>query len=304
MNWLSQLRRIIQPWWDWRTYVERLNPNWRGVTAFAPGHFYSPLIDIKNYKASQEQYRTRLELHWSTIALHPDRQLELHREFLALWGQSGLVQDGKFQRRYSEDNVYFYYPDAFAAACMLLKFKPTRVVELGSGFSSAIMLDTCDAAGHDCKFEFVEPYPDRLNSLLTPNDKLRHTLRQLPVQALELNMFRSLRANDILFVDSSHVLKAGSDVEDIFLRILPVLMPGVILHFHDVFFPDPYPLAWIESGRAWNESLLLKLLLQAGGYEVLFFNSYLVDRHRELLQTMHPRFLTGIPASIWLKKLA
>jgi hypothetical protein len=132
-------------------------------------------------------------------------------------------------------------------------------MEVGSGFSSAVMLDTNDLFfSGKIAFTFVEPYPERLLSLMTGEDRSHQEMLVRPVQEVALERFASLRANDILFIDSSHVAKIGSDVVHLLTNVLPMLNRGVIVHFPDIFWPFEYPEEWILEGRAWNENYVLK----------------------------------------------
>ena len=100
------------------------------------------------------------------------------------------------------------------------------------------------------------------------------------------------RRFDILFIDSSHVGKIGSDVTDVLFRILPTLRPGVAVHIHDVPWPFEYPRHWIDAGRAWNEAYFVRAFLQYNrDFRVLFFNAYMARHHSELLRENLPRSL-------------
>ena len=132
---------------------------------------------------------------------------------------------------------------------MLGWLQPERIIEAGSGYSTMIALDegypvTC-----------IEPHPDRLLSLVRPGDPVT-LLRQL-VQDVPLSLYGELAAGDILFIDSSHVVKAGSDVCWLLLRVLPRLAPGAVVHLHDIFWPFEYPAAWLREHRDWTEDYLL-----------------------------------------------
>ncbi len=194
---------------------------------------------------------------------------------------------------------------------MLRHFKPKTIVEIGSGFSSAEMLDINDHfLGGQTSFHFIEPYPDRLYSLLSPDDRARCTIHEKPVQFIDPKVFTQLRENDILFIDSSHVAKKQSDVNHLLFEVLPLLQKGVIVHIHDIFWPFDYPDRWIEGGRAWNEAYFFRAFLQYNPtFEVLFFNSFLLSRHRDLLAKHLPSAVkdSSFPdtfgnSSLWLKK--
>ena len=118
-------------------------------------------------------------------------------------------------------------------------------------------------------------------------------------------MFDQLEAQDLVFCDSSHVAKIGSDVSYILLRILPRLKPGVLVHFHDVFYPFSYPATWIREGRAWNESLFLRAFLVGNmQFQLVAFNCYAGYSFPELFRERLPAFLNDTGGSIWIRKVA
>ena len=132
---------------------------------------------------------------------------------------------------------------------------------------------------------FVEPYPERLYSLMSERDKQVSTVLEKPVQEIGPDFFGQLEKNDILFIDSSHVAKCGSDVNYLFFEILPALKSGVLVHFHDVFYPFEYPRDWMFSGWNWNEDYLLKAFLMysrnaPSGYSPIIFMSIIRRRSR------------------------
>ena len=117
---------------------------------------------------------------------------------------------------------------------------------------------------------------------------------EAPLQSIPLAVFEGLESGDVLFVDSTHVTKRGSDVNRIFFEILPALPVGVIIHFHDIFYPFEYPDNWMHEGRGWNEAYLLRAFLEYNdAFEILLWNSMLVAMGH----------LTGDGGSIWLQKV-
>ncbi len=132
---------------------------------------------------------------------------------------------------------------------MLRAIKPSRIVEIGSGFSSAVMLDTSERFLElQPKLTFVEPFPDRLLELLSDNDRSRCRIIEKKIQDVTDAPWDELRSGDILFIDSSHVSKCGSDVNQLFFEILPRLAVGVIVHVHDVFLILSTPKLGIVRG--------------------------------------------------------
>jgi hypothetical protein len=119
---------------------------------------------------------------------------------------------------------------------------------------------------------------------------------------VDTSHFQQLEAGDILFIDSTHVTKAGSDVNQIMFDILPVLRPGVLIHFHDICYPFEYPKEWILTGRYWNEAYLLRAFLQYNSsFEIVFFNSYMGQLHSDQFSAA-PLFLWNPGTSIWIRK--
>lgn len=147
-------------------------------------------------------------------------------------------------------------------AAMMRHARPNRVVEIGAGFSTAMMLDTVERfLDAPVSIEAIDPEPQRLRTLLRPGDERWLTLRVGLVQDMPTVSFTSLQPNDILFIDSSHVMKLGSDVSFLFFEVLPRLAPGVLIHLHDIAWPFEYPVGHYQHGWAWNEAHALRLLL-------------------------------------------
>lgn len=216
------------------------------------------------------------------------------------------LQDGY---RYYFVNKYFIHADATTLYCMMRHFRPKQIIEAGSGFSSAVMLDTNERfLNQSVKFTFIEPYPERLYSLLTPADRLKTTIFEKTLQDIPVEYFEQLEENDILFIDSTHVSKTGSDVNYFLFEIFPRLRPGVIIHVHDVFYPFEYPKAWVIDGNGrfgWNEAYILRaFLMYQDKFEILFHNDFLQTFHADWLTQNMPTYATrGRGSSIWLRKV-
>ena len=128
--------------------------------------------------------------------------------------------------------------------------------------------------------------------MLRASDRDKHTILNRPVWDVPVADLISLQAGDVFFIDTSHVLKVASDVHFLFFEVLPRLAPGVIIHLHDIFWPFEYPADWFGMGRAYNEAYLTQALLMGGNrFEVLFFNHYLQEEHRDL-------FTASLPAAM------
>lgn len=295
-------------WFLERAYGKRNAPFLKFV---APGHYYSPLPDGEAvYRDAAKLFdRSRKEL--PGIDLQVESQLARLREWAPLHDATEFPAEKIPGRRWYAKNGYFTYGDGVILACILRATKPRRVLELGSGFSSALMLDVDQHyLGGQTEWTFVDPDPSRIDELLRDTDRSRATILQSLAQDLPMERFQELEAGDILFIDSSHVVKIGSDVLYLFCEVLPRLKPGVLIHVHDICWPFEYPQTWLERGRAWNEAYFLRaLLMHQRTYEIYCFGSYLETHHRDALSQHLPKSLLdhGIPttpsfSSIWLKK--
>lgn len=298
---------VLRVWTLWRS------DNFRFVDYYQPGHYYSPIPDYHQLSADSERLFARSAREIPALELNTQAQLELVQQFSQYYAELPFPKAPTGRRRFHLDNEYFCFGDAIALYSFLRHFRPAKVVEVGSGFSSALMLDVNDLyfAGR-LGLTFIEPDPQRLFSLFTAGDRGRCEVVAKPVQQVPAEVFDRLGENDILFIDSSHVAKAGSDVVYLVSQILPALQAGVLIHFHDVFWPFEYPRTWFASGRAWNEAYFVKVFLQYNrSFKVLYFNSYLEAHYAQLLQEKLPLALQAPTArlsqsnaSLWLRKVA
>jgi len=198
------------------------------------------------------------------------------------------------------------FPDYDTAVLysMLRHLKPKRYVELGLGYSSivssyALQRNQRDGAGCDAVYADPEPRLP-MDKVLTTGRLLRKRVQEIP-----LEVFTALQDGDILFIDTSHVLKLQSDVEHEINRILPSLAPGVWIHFHDVFTPYDYPEEWIrQQVRLWaNEQYAVECLLTGGNrYQIEIPLHYLVRDYPTPVREFYPRGRTR-GQSLWLRKI-
>lgn len=268
-----------------------------------PGHHYSPIpspADVDRAIARIRDAGPSLP----GIDLRVAEQLAL----LESWRQAYAELDlptAPGTGRFYYGNTWFTYADAIGYALMLRHLRPRRVIEVGAGFSSALALDVSDRFLDPApSFTFIDPDPQRLIDLVG-QEQLGDRLISAAAQDVDPAVFAQLQAGDVLFVDSSHVLKAGSDVQFLFDEVLPLLPAGVHVHFHDVFYPFEYPVEWLRRGVAFTEAYAVRALLQGGGaFRVVLFNSYLMRFHRDWLSQHMPLMLSGdFPTGgIWLER--
>lgn len=207
-------------------------------------------------------------------------------------------------RRYFFENPAYSYSDAICLYGMIRHVRPRRIIEVGSGYSSCVTLDTNELFfDNRIACTFIEPFPDLLRSLMKPDDVDRVEIIASRLQDVDVARFRELSANDILFIDSTHVSKLGSDVNYIFGEILPTLSRGVYVHFHDIFYPFEYPEAWLNQGRAWTEAYVLRAFLAFNSaYEIALYNTFLEHFHRSQFAQYMPLCLENEGGSIWLRR--
>jgi hypothetical protein len=188
---------------------------------------------------------------------------------------------------------------------MLRHLRPEKIVEVGSGFSSACMMDTNGLFfDNRMRLSLVDPDCSRLNALINEADKTKLRIYEKRVQEVDQSLFSELSSGDLLFIDSSHVTKTGSDVNYLVLEILPRLQSGVYVHFHDIFYPFEYPKEWIYEGWGmWSEAYLLKAFLQFNAeFEIKLFTSMIAELYPSKLIDDMPLCAKGYKASIYLSR--
>lgn len=271
---------------------------------YPPGHFYSTIISVDEVRQRQEEiWKNETHDGIKGLDLNTAGQIDLIENFDQYYAEIPFTQQSTDQNRYYFDNPFYSYTDGIMLYSMMRHLRPKRIIEIGSGFSSAVMLDTNEQFfDNGIELTFIEPYPKRLNSLLKSKDKTSTTIHEKKVQDIDLELFDRLEAGDFLFIDSSHVIKTGSDVHFILFDILPRLSSGVYIHFHDIFYPFEYPRDWVFMGRNWNEDYFLKaFLMHNSEYDIVLFSDYLHKHHREVFESM-PLCFENTGGSLWIMK--
>ncbi|MEM5312030.1 class I SAM-dependent methyltransferase [Paraburkholderia sp. JHI869] len=269
------------------------------------GHFYSPIPPRHEIEAYCAEAFKSFPRTLPDIDLREEEQLKFIEVARKFYSDLPFQDDKVDGLRYQYVNQAFIYTDAIMLNAMIRHAQPRRVIEVGSGHSSCMLLDT-NELWFDNKIEcsFIEPYPELLHSLLKPGDLDRITIYPDRVQDVPLDIYSALEPNDILFIDSTHVSRVGSDVNHILFNVLPSIKPGVIIHFHDIIYPFEYFRFWLEEGRAWNEAYLLRAFLQNNhDYEIVMFNSFMEHFHKPYFAEHMPLCLRGFGGSIWLRKV-
>lgn len=254
-----------------------------------PGHYYSPIVDPHNPQVQRVLAgfpHSELAPNDPTI-IDTRVLLDTFHRISRYYSQLPFPDEKSPEFRYYYNNPAFSYGDASVYFGMLLDLRPQRIVEIGSGFSSCLAMDVNDRfLNRETQLTFIDPHPDTLRSLLSPDDPYLKQLVAAPVQDVPTKVFAALRKNDILFIDSSHVSKLASDVNDYLFRILPALARGVVIHIHDIPYPFEYGRDWIEvENRSWNEAYALHAFLEYNqAFSIIYFSHFMNRRYPHLLR--------------------
>ena len=264
-----------------------------------PVHFYQPIPDTQSLSETLWDRPSELV----GIDMNDSAQLDLLRR-----------QFSKFRHEYeqlptepTEEPTRFYLNnglfgglDALVAYCMVRHFQPRLLVEIGSGFSSLVLGEAL-TKNNESNLVCIDPSPQ---NFLRQNLPGLHSLIEKRVQDIDVDFFSQLNHGDILFIDSSHTVKIGGDVNYLFLEVLPRLKPGVIVHIHDIFLPFDYRRDWVmEQFRFWSEQYLLQAFLMFNSeFEVLMANSYLNHYQREELKATFPTLPSWRGGSFWIRR--
>ncbi len=240
------------------------------------GHYYSPLPsmqDIENRKKSIYDKSAP-----EGIALNYKEQIEKLGLFSKMHEEIPFYDESR-RIRFDINNDSFSYDDAPVLHYMMRVVSPARVVQIGVGASSACMLDTNDLyLDGKTEFCFIDVCLNDLKAILQDGDSNRITMIASMVQDVDLKVFDELEENDILFIDSSHVMKVGSDVNTIIFDILPRLKKGVHIHLHDVRYPFQYLEEDFKQKIFWNEAYILRAFLQYNeSFRISFWLNYLLN---------------------------
>jgi predicted O-methyltransferase YrrM len=272
--------------------------------AFPDGHFYSPVIDPEEIGAARNRIWSDNPADPPGIDFQPERQQALLRSVAVLardFDYAGAAPSGWNGTSFYEANGKFAELDARMLFCLLRLLRPARLVEVGSGFSTLLAADVNTRfMGGATRLTCIEPFPPEFLRADTPGI---HALLEQRVQEVPLAVFEELTAGDVLFIDSSHVVKTGSDVVFLHLEVLPRLRRGVVVHVHDVFLPEDYPAEWVlGEQRSWSEQYLLRALLtHSCAWEILFGCNYARLRFPGVVREVFGELHGG--GSFWIRRL-
>lgn len=294
-------------------YVSRINRElaaYNNIHRFPPGHFYSPIPDLQEIEkrhCAQDDPCAGIDFDFQNQESTLDELLPFYADLP--WD----FQD-------DANNLPYRYKNALpgtnrcAAAflCLMMRrHRPAKIIEIGSGFLSAVMLDTNDLFFRNRPIDFTFITGQRQAPLLphwiAQSNACRCAVIAERVQAADAALFRRLGPGDMVCIDSSHVSKACSDCNHLLFTVLPLLDRGVLIYFHDVFYPFDYPKSWLtKERRFWNESYLLRaFLMHNDSYKILFFPSAARKHQGAYFKKHMPGLAPGQEhcGGIWIQKV-
>lgn len=246
----------------------------------ASGHFEQGVFPIPSVFQSTN-YRAVLE----HVAMYSER----FRDF-----DLASTDDRKF----TFGNIYFTSPDAEVLYAIIRHHRPATVLEVGSGNSTKIIRQAILDGGLNTQLKSIDPHPR------TEIDDIVDASYRTPIESLDpVELATQLHAGDVMFIDSSHTLKPCGDIAFIYLRLLPLLPAGALVHIHDVFIPYDYPRQWVvESRWPWNEQYLVHVLLNFGEQFDVIWAGHLLQRTLPDFLKHFPRAHGRWASSLWLRK--
>ena len=268
--------------------------------------YYSPLNDCDFLEANADLWN-KPPLEPACIDWRRSEQLALARELSPYIAELSdvPVQPPADGSAFGWKNNFWENADALAHYGIVRARRPRRYIEIGCGWSSLLLkraLATNAREGSPCDVTLIEPYP---NPTLFRHFPAEWSIHRKMIQRVDLAVYASLEAGDVLFYDGSHCAKVASDVNWFFFHVLPVVKPGVIIHLHDISLPQEYPHPWIfDRGQTWNEQYVLQaFLMHNRDYAVILANRYLFLHAADELKALYHNLQPVYGSSFWMKKL-
>lgn len=305
------LTRILPEYaaWSWgrdSPFRRHFNEWQQAGFTLMPTHYYSPVPDAGRLRPQDFGRISDLP----GISMQPASQMDFLNKcapFQAEYAQFPAAAT-ECASKFHFNNGTFESPDAEVLHVMVRQLQPRRIIEIGSGYTTLVSAAACESNrienGVACEFVAIEPYPNAL--FRNPIPGLTRLIDSR-LEDIDLEMFSRLGENDILFIDSSHVMKLGSDVYLEYLEILPRLKPGVFVHIHDIFLPAEYPKRWITDEHVfWNEQYVLQAFLAFNSaFHVVWAGSYMHRHHPGSLAEAFPSYnpQRSLPGSFWMRKV-
>ena len=277
-----------------------------------PKHFYQPVpeqVDLNDHFFQTNSELVGVDINEKAVLNYLDTGIvPMLQEFRRLFPL--YEKNRSYQEQFYLINGAYMAIDAHVYYATLRHLKPKRIIEIGGGNSSLLAVQACkENQAQDAKstrLTIIDPYPeDKLKEALTGVAEVI----EKKVQDVDLAFFSELEAKDVLFIDSSHVLRSGGDVQYEYLEILPRLRSGVFVHIHDISLPKPYPKVYADNKLFWNEQYLLQAFLAFNSkFEIVWPGNYMMIKFPDKIQEIFPEFQEmrkhfpqSEPSGFWMK---
>ena len=259
-------------------------------------NFYSPLPQLEELPPGIFQRRNPLRgIKWD---------VDRHEAFLR--DLAPYLAEFTTPEEFFWGNAMYESVESEVLYAVVRRYKPKRIIELGSGFTSLIIAAACRknaSEGRSCRYVVFDPYPrDFVNAGIDGVDSL-HAVGVAEIQQEE---FEALEDGDLLFIDTTHTVKVGSDVNRLLLEVLPTLASGVLVHIHDIFLPYEYPRVFFENHLYWQEQYMLQALLAENpNFELLLPVSAIARERPDLIMELIPKHQRPVgPSAFWIRRTA
>lgn len=264
--------------------------------------YESPFTDYdellkNNYLFDKFSFKGQDKLNLGINNIDWENLENIFKEYVDEWNPSQEREKTKYTL-HAEINLSYPNIDAFVLYAFIRHYKPKRIIEIGSGQSTRVMIEALLKNDNNCELTCIEPYTD-LNYL---KEVYPLNIIKDKVEVVDINLFKTLGKDDILFIDSSHVFKPYGDIEYEYLHILPNLRPGVLVHIHDIHYPYGYPRVWETKWMSilTEQQFLIAFLYGNKYWKCICPNTYITQQKMYLFQNKLKNTGTG---SFWIERL-
>lgn len=270
-----------------------------------PVHYYTPIPDTRLLCRQNILWSKELSLEGIKLNIEKTKPflktvcLPFQKEYLSF-----PKEKTNNSLQYYLNNGSFGFVSGQLHYSIIRYFKPKKIIEVGSGYSTLVTIEALrknNEEGTPFEFFAIEPYPAKYLK-----DVVGVNIIKKKVEEIDVQFFQTLNENDLLFIDSSHTVKIGGDVNFLILEVLPKLRKGVIIHIHDIHFPYEYFKSYIlKQHLFWQEQYLVQaFLMYNNSFKVLWCASYMHHKYPELLKKyFSPYPSTRIPTSLYIQKI-
>jgi len=253
-----------------------------------PRHFYSEIPDIRELRASKTWRNPRSM--YGVQGADVEQQLGFVQDCISESLRALMLDENIYESACMENGPIGYGPiEAEFLFCFAARHRPQRIIQVGAGVSTAVLLHAARMCGYRPEITCIDPYPTDYLRKAAENGQIKLIAKKC--QDIDVSTLSDLGPGDLLFIDSTHTVKPGSEVNYLILEVLPRLRSGCTIHFHDIYFPYDYSISLLETTFFWNETVLLLAFLTGNArYSILASLSMLHHARPAELQKLLPNY--------------